>query len=191
MIWIAGLKAIDARKPARTAITTAMKIQHPLPMKEANMTDYLTRVHLHYGRDSFNYYIRFGIPKYRDDYSGREAYEYYSCGAIFGYVRWETNDYGTISWRFFVLRGGDPTMTVCNIQGITPGAEVLLDVSGKTRVHSLFAAIDLIERAEIDLYDVAPWYWTHANARLNASLDTLPYEAGLHNAWLLEREVAP
>ncbi|WP_339862510.1 DUF2840 domain-containing protein [Paremcibacter congregatus] len=154
------------------------------------MTDYLTRVHLHFGRDSFNYYIRFGIPKYRDDYTGREAYEYYSCGDIFGYIRWETNEYGTKIWRFFVLQGGDPTTAVCNIPGITPGAEVLLDVSGKARVHRLFEAIDLIEQAEIDLADVAPWYWIQTNARLNASLDPLPYEARLHNAWLLERAVS-
>ena len=154
------------------------------------MTDYLTRVHLHYGRDSFNYYIRFGIPKYRDDYAGREAYEYYSCGAIFGYIRWETNEYGTKSWRFFVLRGGNPSTAVCSIPGITPGAEVLLDVSGKARVHRLFEAIDLIEQAEIDLADVAPWYWIGANARLNASLEPLPYEARMHNAGLLERAVS-
>ncbi|NKB54611.1 MAG: DUF2840 domain-containing protein [Rhizobiaceae bacterium] len=155
------------------------------------MTDYLTRVHLHYGRDTFNYYVRFGIPKYRDDYAGREAFEYYPCGAIFGYVRWEANDHGTKSWRFFVLRGGDPTKAVYTIPGITPGAEMLLDISGKARVHRLFAAIDLIEQTDIDLADVAPWYWIQTSARLNASLDPLPYEIRQHHAWLLERRVAP
>lgn len=153
------------------------------------MTDFLTRVHLHYGRDNFNYYIRFGIPKYRDDYTGREAYEYYSCGAVFGYIRWETNEYGTKNWRLFVLRGGDPSIAVCHIPGITPGAEVLLDVSGKTRVHRLFEAIDLIELDGIELSDVAPWYWIQTNARLKSSLEPLPYKTALHKSWLLEREV--
>lgn len=153
------------------------------------MTDFLTRVHLHYGRDSFNYYIRFGAPKYRDEFTGREAYEYYPTGAIFGYIRWETNEYGTESWRFFVLRGGDLSTTLYNIPGITPGADMLLDVSGRTRVHRLFTVIDHIEQVKIDLADVADWYWIHTSARINAALDPLPYTPDQHRSWLLERKV--
>ena len=154
------------------------------------MTDYLTRVHLHYGRDNFNYYIRFGVPKYRDEYAGREAYEYYSCGSIFGYIRWETNAYGTKDWRVFILRGGDSSTAVCNITGITPGAEVLLEISGKDRVHRLFKVFDLTEKDEIDLSDVAPWYWIQTNARLKSSLEPLPYKRVLRKSWLLERKVS-
>tara|TARA_R110000772_G_scaffold87094_6_gene181828 strand:- start:880 stop:1347 length:468 start_codon:yes stop_codon:yes gene_type:complete len=154
------------------------------------MTDYLTRVHLHFGRHNFNYYVRFGTPKYRDEVTGREAYEYYSKGSIFGYIRWEAGEHGTKSWRFFVLRGGDPNTAVCNIPGITPGAEMLLDVSGQGRVQRLFIAIDRIEQSELDCADVADWYWIQTNARINAGLEPLNYTADQHRSWLLERRVA-
>ncbi|PHZ86726.1 DUF2840 domain-containing protein [Paremcibacter congregatus] len=154
------------------------------------MTGFLTRVHLHYGRDLFNNYIRFGIPKYRDDFTGREAYEYYPAGAIFGYIKWQANDYDTKSWRFFVLRAGDDTTPQQVIYGITPGAEILADISGKERVQRFFKAIDQIEARDIDGSDVAPDYWVQSNARINSSLDPLPYRPEQHRAWLLERAVS-
>lgn len=154
------------------------------------MSELLTRVHLHYGRDKFNYYIRFGTPKYRDEYNAREAYEYYVPGAIFGYIRWKTNDYGTESWHFFVLLSGDKSGNICSVPGIAPGAEVLVQVYGKTRVQRLFKIIDDIEHADIDPSDVAPCYWVQTNARIHSSLASLPYTPEQHHAWLLERAVS-
>lgn len=153
------------------------------------MSDFLTRVHLHYGRDKFNHYIRFGVPTYRDNQSPREAYEYYSTGAIFGYVRWETNNYGTLRWRFFILKGGDEKTFMCSIPGVSPGAEVLADISGKERVHRLFEAIDCIEANDIDPCEVASWYWVQSNARINSSLKPFAYSPEMHRTWLLEQEL--
>ncbi len=154
------------------------------------MSEFLTRVHVHYGRECFNYYIRFGIPKYRDDFTGRQAYEYYAAGAIFGYIRWQANDYGTESWRFFVLRAGDDTTQNCSIPGVAPGAEILADITGKDRVRRFFKIIDQIEDRDIDCIDVAPDYWIETNARINSSLDPQSYTLDQHRAWLLERAVS-
>ena len=154
------------------------------------MGNFLTRVHLHYGRDRFNYYIRFGTPTYRDDYAAREAFEYYATGAIFGYIRWKTNDYGTRSWQLFILQAGDENIHACNIPGVTPGAVVLANISGKARVHRLFKAIDRIEADDIDLCDVAPWYWIQTNARINTRLEARAYTQEQHRVWLLEKAVS-
>ncbi len=155
------------------------------------MTYFLTRAHLHFDRQNFNYYTRFGSPQYRENVTAWQAYEYFSSGSIFSYIRWEAGEYGTRSWRFFVLRAGDPNAVICKIPGITPGAEVLLDISGQARVLRLFNAIDRIEQAEIDCTDVAPRYWIQANARINAAFDPLPYTPDQHRSWLLESKVCP
>lgn len=155
------------------------------------MTGCLTRVHVHFGRDHFNYYVRFGTPIIRVETNRREAYEYYVPGSFFGYVRWEANQYGTQSWRFFVLRAGSPSSPICIIPGVSPGADVLAHITGESRMRRLFKAIDAIEDAQIDLWDVAPWYWIDAHARLNSALAPRPYTASQHKAWLLERAVSP
>ena len=102
------------------------------------MTDFLTCAHLHFHHQNFNYYVRFGNPQYRETVTKYEAYEYFSSGAIFGYIRWEAGQYGTTSWRFFVLCAGDPNTQICKVPGITPGAEVLLKYPGKP-VFSAFS----------------------------------------------------
>ena len=154
------------------------------------MSDFSTRVHLHYGRDFFNYYIRFGEPKYRDEYSGREAYEYFQKGVVFGYIRWKANEHGTQDWRFFVLRGGNKAAPLCKIPGVSPGAELLADIAGKERVHRFFKVIDQIEQAEIECSDVADWYWIQVSSRINTALNPLSYTPAQHRAWMLERKVA-
>lgn len=152
------------------------------------MIENLTRVHIHYEGNKFNYYTRFGNAKHRDKISAKEAFEYYSKGEIFGYIRWEANEYGTQSWRFFVLQAADITSKVYKIDGVNPGAKVLADVSGKDRIYRFFNVLDQVEASGIDPCDVAPWYWEQINARINSSLSPIPYKQEQHNAWLLERE---
>ena len=69
-----------------------------------------------------------------------------------------------------------------------PGAEVLLEISGRERVYRFLKALDQIERLEIDCADVAPWYWFQTCSRLYSALDPLVYSEKKHQAWLLERE---
>ena len=153
------------------------------------MSNYLTRVHVVYGRDKFNYYTRFGAPRYRKEQTAAEKYEYYTPGEVLGYVRWQAGKYGTQRWRFLVLRTGDASTTVCTLPGVEPGAEVLADISGKDRVHRLFEAVDAIEALGIAPDTVAPWYWVQCNASLNSSLKPSAYTSGMHRAWLQESEL--
>ena len=90
------------------------------------MASQLTRVHLHYGADRFNYYLRFGAAIHRDSFGKHQAYEYLYSGAVFCYIRWHANQYGTKSWQAFVLQAADFTSKICKIAGIAPGAIVLL-----------------------------------------------------------------
>ena len=153
------------------------------------MSQFYTRVHLHFGRKMFNYYIRFGECVFREEFTKREAYEYFPTGKIFCYIRWDRGDFGTKNWQVFVLRAGDENTIMHSLIGIEPGAEVLLDISGRERVYRFFTATDQIERLKINCADVAPWYWIQTNSRLNSALDPLVYTQKKHETWLLEREV--
>ena len=152
------------------------------------MSQFFTRVHLHFDRKNLNYYIRFGACVFREDFTRREAYEYFPTGQIFCYIRWKKGQFGTKKWQIMVLRAGDENTLMYSIEGIEPGAEVLLDISGRERVYRFFRALDQIERLEIDCADVAPWYWIQANARSHSALDPLVYSEKKHQVWLLERE---
>jgi hypothetical protein len=151
------------------------------------MSKLLTRVELHFGGDAFNTYIRFGAPRLRDELDRRRALEYFASGQIFGYVRWQANEYGTRDWRLWVLRAGHALDSLHRIPGITPGAEVLLEVAGETRVRKAFEAIDAIEAQGIDPAEVSPAYYSHLHQRILSRLPIRPYSAEQHRAHLLEK----
>ena len=153
------------------------------------MSQFYTRVHLHFDRKNLNYYIRFGECVFREEFTRREAYEYFPTGKIFCYIRWEKGQFGTKNWHVMVLRAGDESTLMHSIEGVEPGAEVLLDITGRERVYRFFRALDQIDRLKIDCAEVAPWYWIQSHARLYAALDPLVYSEKKHQAWLLEREV--
>jgi len=154
------------------------------------MSDYLTRVHTYYGRNVFNYYIRFGIPKYRDEYNGREAYEYYAERAVFGYIRWQANEFGTQCWQFYILKAGSEGAILLKVPGVLPGAILLSHIVGKEKIHRLFRVIDQIEALQVDCADVAENYWIQVGGRINSCIDVLPYTLARHHTWMLEREVS-
>ncbi|MGL1921629.1 MAG: DUF2840 domain-containing protein [Hyphomicrobiales bacterium] len=153
------------------------------------MSQFYARVHLHFDSKNLNYYIRFGECVFREEFTRREAYEYFPTGKIFCYIRWEKGQFGTKNWHVMVLRAGDECTLMHSIEGIEPGAEVLLDITGRERVYRFFRALDQIDRLKIDCAEVAPWYWIQSHARLYVALDPLVYSEKKHQAWLLEREV--
>ena len=149
----------------------------------------LTRVELHFGGDLFNYYIRFGEPKRREELDRRRALEFFAPDQMFGYVRWEANEYGTQDWRFWVLSAGAPHRPLCRVPGVSPGAEVLLALAGKERVHKAFEAVDAIEALEIDPADVSRSYYQHVQQRILTRLPVRTYSMDQHRVRLLEKAV--
>ena len=151
---------------------------------------HLTRVLLHYGRNLFNYYVRFGNPAHRDEIDRRRAVEYYVPGSLLCYVRWEANDYGTQDWRLWVLLCGAPGAEIERIAGVDPGAEVILEATRATGVRRAFQVIDAVEALQIDAAEVSPAYFRHAHQRLLARLPVRPYTLGQHRAYQLGRRRA-
>ena len=75
----------------------------------------------------------------------RRAFDYFAPGQVFGYIRWEANEYGTRDWCFYVIRASDTAFPLDRVPGVTPGGEVLLELRGNAKIKKALEAIDAIE----------------------------------------------
>lgn len=112
-------------------------------------------------------------------------------GAIFAFVRWASNDFGTAQSRIDIVRAVAPGDAYSTVPFIEPGGDILLRIHGWPKVQRAFAAIDAIETLDIDPADVAPDYWRHVHNRLSVGDTPRAYGLDRHAAWLLRREVQP
>ena len=110
-------------------------------------------------------------------------------GAIFGFVRWASNDFGTAQSRIDILRAVAPGEAYSTLPFVEPGGDILLRIQGWPKVQRVFAAIDTVEALDIDPADVAPDYWRHVHNRLSVGDTPRGYGRDRHAAWLLRRAV--
>src|SRR3546814_4353189 len=88
--------------------------------------------------------------------------------AIFAFVRWASNDFGTIISRIDIVRAirtGEPHQT---LPFVRPGGEILLRADGWPKVERVLQAIDAVEALDVAPADVAPDHWRHVHNRLTA-----------------------
>src|SRR6476646_427914 len=83
----------------------------------------------------------------------------FAPGSIFAFVRWTSNDFGTILSRVDILRAAIPGQRYSTVPWIKPGGESLLRLSGWLKVERVLQLIDAVEALDIDAADVAPDYW--------------------------------
>lgn len=147
----------------------------------------LTEVELYWQEGVREHWLRFGKPVASRICDRRRRVECYAPGQVFGLVRWASNDYGTVLSRLDVLLAvteGDP---VTRFPQVTPGADVLLSVTGWRKVRRVFGLIDAIEALGIDPCDVAPDHWRHIHNRLIAAETPRSYSTERHRAWLARK----
>jgi hypothetical protein len=113
----------------------------------------------------------------------------FAPGSIFAFVRWTSNDFGTVLSRVDILRAAIPGQRYSTVPWITPGGESLLRLSGWPKVERVLQLIDAVEALDIDPADVAPDYWHHAHNRLSVNETPRPYTRSRHQAWLHRRRV--
>jgi Protein of unknown function (DUF2840) len=110
-------------------------------------------------------------------------------GSIFAFVRWTSNDFGTVLSRIDILRAVTPGQRYSTVPWIAPGGESLLRVSGWPKVERVLQLIDTVEALGIDPADAAPDYWHHVHNRLSVNEIPRPYTRSRHQAWLHRRRV--
>src|ERR1700674_2409976 len=111
----------------------------------------------------------------------------FAPSSIFAFVRWVSNDYGTVLSRIDILRVVAPGERYSTVPYVRPGGEILLRLSGWPKVEKALQAIDAIEALTINPADAAPDHWRHIHNRLSVGEQPRPYTQSRHQAWLQRR----
>jgi len=133
--------------------------------------------------------IRFGRPVSELVLDRNRRVLSFAPGSIFAFMRWTSNDFGTVLSRIDILRAAIPGQRYSTVPCITPGGESLLRLSGWSKVERVAQLIDAVEALDIDPVDVAPDYWHHVHNRLSVNEPPRPYTRSRHQAWLHRRRV--
>lgn len=134
------------------------------------MSSYLTRVALKFVPQQVNVWLKFGKPilELRKDSSLR--YALFEPGQIFCRLAWFANEFGTTQWTLMILKAARLGEPVSVIEGVMPGAQVLLRLSGQPRVLQVLDWFDDLERAGAQLPELPESFWQMAHHRLQARL---------------------
>lgn len=151
---------------------------------------HLTQVELTFIKDRVERWVRFGHFAEEQRIDRHRRIIGFNPGSVFAFVRWASNDYGTIDSRIGILQAvarGQPCTTV---PFVTPGALILLRLHGWPKVEQVLNAIDAVEQAGVDPAEACPDHWRHVMNRIAAREQPRRYTAIRHRAWLLRKELA-
>ena len=137
--------------------------------------DDLTRVELTWVEKKIEFWIRFGHEAGEHILDRSRRTVSFRPGAVFAFVRWAANDYGTVISRIDIVRAVAPGRSYQTLPFVRPGAEILLRIETWPKVD---------DPAEVD-----PDHWRHVAHWMNASEAPRPYTADRHDAWLRRQEV--
>ena len=149
----------------------------------------MTTVDLLWVEGQIERWLRFGRDAGDQIIDRRRRIVSFRPGAIFAFVRWASNDFGTALSSINILRAIDRGDAYATIPFVEPGGDILLHIRGWPKVQRVFAAIDAVEALDIDPADAAPDYWRHVHNRLSVGDAPRAYSRDRHAAWLLRRAV--
>ncbi|MCY1330442.1 hypothetical protein D9M68_279470 [compost metagenome] len=154
----------------------------------ARTSDNLTRVELTWIEKKIESWIRFGAPAHEAILSRSRRVLSFGPETIFAFVRWASNDFGTIISRIDIVRAVSPGEAYQTLPFVRPGGEILLKVEGWPKVEQVLRTIDAIEALDIAGPDVSPDHWRHIHNRLAAGHAPRAYTHEQHQAYLLRRK---
>jgi hypothetical protein len=149
----------------------------------------LTHVELTWVEKQIEHWIRFGHIAEEKILDRRRRVISFPPNSIFAFVRWASNDFGTVVSRIDILRAVAPGERCATVPYVRPGGDILLRVSGWPKVERVLQAIDAVEATGVDPADAAPDHWRHVHNRLTASEVPRSYSRARHQAWLRRREI--
>ncbi len=125
----------------------------------------LTGVELVFYPEYRNDRLRFGKPVERLNLDKRRALALFEPGQVFGYLRWSANEFGTQIWRLLIAQAVGKRERIVRLEGVKPGASVLLHLNGATRVRLMLKRLDTLEAEGFALQDISPSYFRHLHNR--------------------------
>jgi|TARA_R100000501_G_scaffold18540_1_gene40526 hypothetical protein len=159
----------------------------PVSLAKLN-PDGLTHVELTWIEKRIEHWIRFGRIAKDQIIDRRRRIVSFRPGAIFAFVRWAANDYGTIMSRIDVVRAVAANEPFTTLPFVRPGGDILLSIQGWPKVSKVLAAIDTTDAAGVDPCDAAPDHWRHVHNRIAAGQEPRAYTLERHRAWLKRRK---
>jgi hypothetical protein len=149
----------------------------------------LTEVELLWLEKRIENRIRFGRAVEEKILDRRRRLLSFAPGSIFAFVRWTSNDFGTVISRLDILRAVASGQRCSTVPYVKPGGEILLRLSGWPKVERALQLIDAVEALDINPADAAPEYWHHVHNRLSVNENPRPYTKARHHAWLHRQRV--
>ena len=149
----------------------------------------LTHVELTWIEKKIEHWLRFGRRAEEKILDRRRSISSFKPGSIFAFVRWASNDFGTVISRMDIVRAVEPGARLQTLPFVRPGGEILLRVDSWPKVERVLQAIDAVEQLGIDPADACPDHWRHVQNRLASGDAPRPYASERHRAWLLRRRI--
>ncbi|MET3522090.1 DUF2840 domain-containing protein [Mesorhizobium abyssinicae] len=153
--------------------------------------DALTHVELTWVEKKIESWIRFGSVAQEKILDRHRRLVSFRPGAVFAFVRWAANDFGTIISRVDIVRVVGEGEAHQTLPFVRPGGDILLRSEGWPKVERVLQTIDGIEQLGIDPQAVSADHWRHVHNRLTAAQEPRAYTLDLHRAHLLRRRVQP
>lgn len=155
----------------------------------ADASDHLVRVELTWVEKRIENWIRFGRVRQEQVLDRHRRVVCFQPGSIFAFVRWASNDFGTVISRIDIVLAVEPGEPYQTLPFVRPGGDILLKIEGWPKVEQVLRHIDAVEVAGIQPHDVAPDHWRHVHNRMSAGEAPRAYTPVRHRAWLKRQEV--
>ena len=153
--------------------------------------DDLTSVELTWREKRVEHWIRFGNIAHEQILDRQRRIVSFAPDAIFAFVRWASNNYGTTVSRIDIVRPVSAGEAYQTLPFVRPGGDILLKLQGWPKVERVLQIIDAVEALGIDLAEVSTDYWRQVGNRMTAGQNPHGYTVAQHRAWLLRRRAEP
>src|SRR5229473_4751913 len=114
------------------------------------MADRPTYVDLIWIEKRVQRWIRFGRVASEQIIDRHRSIVAFAPGEVFAFVRWASNDFGTVVSRIDILRAVRPGEPCSTVGFVRPGGESLLRLSAWPKVERVLQVTDAIEASGVD-----------------------------------------
>jgi len=149
----------------------------------------LTEIELYWLEGKIERWIRFGRDVDERILDRRRRVLAFKPGTVIAFVRWASNDFGTVVSRIDILRAVDHEKACSTVPRVTPGGEILLRSFGWPKVERVLKAIDAVEALGVEASEADPNHWRHIHNRIAVGLEPRPYTRERHRAWLMRQGI--
>lgn len=152
---------------------------------------HLTHVELTWREGRLEHWLRFGHAAAEQRLDRFRRIVSFAPGSVFAFVRWASNDYGTVVSRIDIARAVGPGEAYQTLPFVRRGGELLLSINGWPKVEKVLRGIDAVDAIGLDPAEAAPEHWRHVHNRLTVGHEPRAYTLEQHRAWLMRRRIAP